>query len=100
MNNSQGIYLSMCLLPPFHTSILLQLHPSTHLGGVNTDNIFKENMCFFACCGCTYRHFSEQETKEELWEDLQEAEAGEQLQNNKGTIFYRVKGYVDLHLTF
>lgn len=57
-------------------------------------------MCFFACCGCTYRHFSEQETKEELWEDLQEAEAGEQLQNNKGTIFYRVKGYVDLHLTF
>lgn len=46
MNNSQGIYLPMCLLPPFHTSILLQLHPSTHLGGVNTDNIFKENMCF------------------------------------------------------
>lgn len=48
MSNSQGIYFLLCLLPLFHTSVLLQLHPwyTSGWSGVNIYSFHNGNMCY------------------------------------------------------
>lgn len=43
--------------------------------------------------------FQQARDKGRALEGFARGRAGEQLQNNKGTVFFRVKGYIELHMT-